>query len=180
MEYIRRNDNDSIYEEINFDFNIIKEDYQNSFNRVIINVGGVRHEVLTKTLDKYPNSRLGKLRGANTTEKLLQLCDDFNENEYFFDRNPDSFTCILNFYRTGKLHLKDNICVLSFQEDLNYWEISNLNIDICCQNKYYQKKDEISEEVRKEEKILKMIATEDEFINCCPAFRKKLWNLIVN
>ena len=171
---------ESIYEEINLDSELIKEDYGHNFKRIILNVGGLKHEVLMKTLDRFPNSRLGRLKHANTTHKLVQICDDFYENEYFFDRNPDSFTQILNFYRTGKLHLKDNICVLSFQEDLKYWEISDLNIEICCQQKYYQKKEEISEEIRKEEKILKLINEVDEFKNCCPTLRKKVWNLMEN
>jgi hypothetical protein len=180
MEFIRRNDHDSIYEEINFDYDIIQENYRNNFNRIILNVGGIKHEVLANTLKKYPNSRLGKLLNANTTQKLQQICDDFYENEYFFDRNPDTFTSILNFYRTDKLHLKDNICILSFQDDLKYWDLSDLDIEICCQQKYYQKKDQISEEIRREENILKMITNKDEFGTCCPRLRKNIWNLMVN
>ena len=84
---------------------------------LIVNVGGVKHHILTKTLDRVPNSRLWRLKNAETLQEKLKFCDQyFDFNEYFFDRNPDSFTNILDFYRTGKLHLKDNICVLSFQE----------------------------------------------------------------
>ena len=158
----------------------IHEDKMQSTDRLILNVGGVKHELLLKTLDQVPNSRLGRLKNANTTQKVLQICDGFHENEYFFERNPDSFTNILNFYRTGKLHLKDNICVLSFQEDLKYWEIPDLNIEICCQQKYYQKKEEIMEEIRKEEKVLKLITEVDAFKTCFPSLRKKVWNLMEN
>ncbi len=87
-------------------------------NRVILNVGGERHEVLWKNLNKLPHSRLGKifyLKTQNKIEEIKDLCDDFNPttNELFFDRNSNSFGSLLSFYRTGKLHLSDNICVYS-------------------------------------------------------------------
>jgi potassium voltage-gated channel Shab-related subfamily B protein 1 len=147
-------------------------------NRVILNVGGVRHEVLWKTLEHLPDTRLGKLRAARTYFEILKLCDDYNSNEYFFDRHPRSFTAILNFYRTGKLHLVEDICVLSFQEDLDYWGIQEYQFQVCCLNKYQQKKEILMEEMRQEEVMKDKVV--DEFVGYCPEIRRKLWDLMEN
>ena len=40
---------------------------------------------------------------------------------YFFDRHPRTFNTILNFFRTGKLHVTDETPVLTLKEDLDYW-----------------------------------------------------------
>lgn len=82
---------------------------RSSNKRVLLNVGGQSHEILWATLGRLPHSRLGRLRQAITHEAIMELCDDYDvgENTYFFDRHPRSFSSLLNFYRTGKLHLVD-------------------------------------------------------------------------
>lgn len=67
-------------------------------NRVVLNVGGVRHETYKHVLKKIPATRLSKL-----TENLANY--DATLKEYFFDRHPGVFAQVLNYYRTGILFM---------------------------------------------------------------------------
>ena len=184
--YVVSKSNSSSDDENNNDFNEFLNVFQlNATNeldikRCIINVGGVKHEILWKTLERLPKSRLGKLRYASTLDNIYDICDDFDidENEYFFDRNPRSFSSVLNFFRTGKLHLVEDMCVLSFHDDLVYWGIHEFYLEPCCQHKYHQKKEIVLEEIRKEEETLKEKLVDENFGNCCPVIRKKVWDLM--
>ncbi|VDL19674.1 unnamed protein product [Hymenolepis diminuta] len=115
--------------------------------RVLLNVGGSQHEVLWKTLARLPNSRLGRLCRVKTHADVMALCDDYNlaKNEFFFDRNATSFDVILNFYRTRVLHMVEDMCVVAFKDDLEYWGINELYLHPCCQQRYHQRR-EIDEE----------------------------------
>lgn len=148
--------------------------------RVVLNVGGTRHEVLWSTLDQLPRTRLGRLGDCVTHEDIMSMCDDYNpaENEYFFDRHPRSFSTVLNFYRTGKLHLVEEMCVLAFSDDLEYWGIDELELEPCCQNRYHQRKDHVFEEMRKEQESLIQRDEEEFGDGKCAQYQRRVWNLL--
>ena len=90
----------------------------------------------------------------DTHAGILELVTDYSlaDNEYFFDRHPRSFNSVLNFYRTGKLHVNEEMCVLTFQatfilfqiqilnfcvqNDLEFWGLPDSLMESCCKDKY--------------------------------------------
>jgi len=107
---------------------------------VILNIGGKKHEVQWDTLNKFPTSRLGRLRNCVTHRGLQELCNAYSlaKREYYFDRSPRNFDAILGLYRTDKLHLSQGVCVQDFCEELEYWGLNDLHLEPCCQHTYYR------------------------------------------
>ncbi|XP_071964739.1 uncharacterized protein [Antedon mediterranea] len=148
--------------------------------RVIINVGGVKHEVLWHTLRRLPRSRLGRLKECENHETIMALCDDYilSSNEYYFDRHPITFSAIINFYRTGKLHMIEDICPISFGDDLEYWGIDELYLEDCCQHKYFQKKEQILNERKRMNDSLMERNRENFGTGCFAKKRRRIWDLM--
>ena len=81
-------------------------------DRVIINVGGIKHECYINTIKTFPDTRLYWI--AETALKIKDF--DPELNEFFFDRHAGCFQNILNYYRTGKLHCPNDVCGPLFQQ----------------------------------------------------------------
>ncbi len=148
--------------------------------RVTLNVGGERHEALWRTLALMPQTRLGRLARATTHDQIMAECDTYTlvDNEYFFDRNPRSFKSILNFYRTNKLHVVDEMCVMAFSEDLEYWGIDDLFLESCCQGKFNTRREHVLEEMKKEARDLKQEDFEEWGDGKCVHYQRFLWDLM--
>ncbi|KRY31705.1 Potassium voltage-gated channel protein Shab [Trichinella spiralis] len=151
--------------------------------RVRLNVGGEIHEVMWSTLNHMPTSRLCRLYNASTIEAMLSLCDDYDpeKNMFFFDRHPRSFSSVLQFYRTGKLHFVDDICVLAFTHELEYWGVDEAFLEMCCQQRFYQQKEAIQDEMRKECECMMNEHISERFGSGKYAeLRRRAWNLLEN
>ena len=95
---------------------------------VRLNVGGKLFVTTRSTLERIPDTRLSHLSDLDANYNSL-------ENEWFFDRNPDLFNCILDFYRCDELHFPHNICGPSIKKELQYWKIQEGDISACCWNR---------------------------------------------
>ncbi|XP_054648206.1 potassium voltage-gated channel subfamily D member 1 [Dunckerocampus dactyliophorus] len=102
-----------------------------------VNVSGVRFQTWKNTLDRYPDTLLG------SSEKEFFYNED--TQEYFFDRDPEMFRHILNFYRTGKLHYPRHECIQAFDEELAFYGIVPEIIGDCCMEEYRDRKKENQE-----------------------------------
>jgi hypothetical protein len=168
---------------------VSKQNFNTGFrrpNKVVINVGGFKHEILlSKLLTRdIPVSRLTRLLDAKSNQEILELCDDYDDNEFYFDRNNAYFETILNYYRTRDLHLLENTCVIAFKKELEYWEINENLIDQCCYSKYMSKKEQIEKEIVKDKKTIdkineikkKLLASKTTL----PTIRERIWNVTEN
>lgn len=151
----------------------------NPLDFFIINVGGSRYILSQELLASHPETRLGKL-ALSTRDSALDLCDDadFLENEFFFDRNSQTFQYIMNFYKTGHLHVREELCVVSFLQEIEYWGIDELRIDNCCRDKYYRRKEmKESLDIRRDAET--MDSDEEDFAGVlCQDFRQRLWDVM--
>lgn len=149
--------------------------------RVTLNVGGERHDVMWRALETIPKSRLGRLAlEGHDHDTILEYVDSYSlvDNEYFFDRHPRAFKSILNYYRTGKLHIVDEMCVMAFADDLDYWGIEDLHLETCCQAKFNSRKEAVEDEMKKEITQLKKEEPDIFEDTRCGRYQEFLWNLL--
>ena len=90
------------------------------FDKVIINVSGLRFESRASTLERYPYTLLGN------RQRRAQFFDYMN-NEYFFERHRSSFEAILYFYQSdGRLSRPESIPAEIFLEEIKFFDLGML------------------------------------------------------
>ncbi len=137
-----------------------------SDEKVVINVSGCKFETWRNTLDKYPDTLLG------SNEK--DFFYDEESKEFFFDRDPDMFRHILNYYRTGKLHYPKHECITAYDEELAFFGIMPDIIGDCCYEDYRDRKRENSE------RLMDDRASDDGDNHPQFTFRQKMWRAFEN
>ena len=155
--------------------------------RIKLNVGGERFEILLKTLQKIKKGRLWKIINAFKECDLSELCDGYNlnESEFFFDRDPSLFNFILNYYRVGRLHISDCICPIVLNNELIYWDLDQPLMDVCCEEKLYNKEKDVETNLIVYLKILNearmhKVREEKGKSNEYELLKKKIWNIVDN
>ncbi|XP_059829920.1 potassium voltage-gated channel subfamily C member 1-like isoform X8 [Hypanus sabinus] len=107
-------------------------------DRIVINVGGTRHETYRSTLKTLPGTRLAWLTEPGA---FANFDYDPKAGEFFFDRHPGVFAHILNYYRTGKLHCPADVCGPLYEEEIAFWGIDETDVEPCCWMTYRQHRD---------------------------------------
>lgn len=140
-------------------------------NIVKFNIRGTRFETIKDTLQKTPGTVLYDL------DSLNNAYDDVNK-EYFFDRDPEVFNIILNYFNHGKLHVPKNICGALLREELKFWSVPHSHVADCCWRAFYAHEEEqdVLEDLRKANTD---ILYAGKHVNKTTA-RYKLWMLLDN
>uniref|UniRef100_A0A1A8NFH6 Potassium voltage-gated channel, Shal-related subfamily, member 3 n=2 Tax=Nothobranchius rachovii TaxID=451742 RepID=A0A1A8NFH6_9TELE len=133
---------------------------------IILNVSGRRFQTWRTTLDRYPDTLLG------SSEKDFFYNEE--TKEYFFDRDPDAFRSILNFYRTGKLHYPRHECISAYDEELTFFGIIPEIIGDCCYEEYKDRKRENLERLQDDQEENKDLKQSN--LN----FRETMWRAFEN
>ncbi|XP_058481718.1 potassium voltage-gated channel subfamily D member 2 isoform X2 [Solea solea] len=135
---------------------------------IMLNVSGSKFQTWRDTLERYPDTLLG------STERDFFFHEE--TNEYFFDRDPDIFRHILNFYRTGKLHFPRMECISAFDEELSFFGIIPEIIGDCCYEDYKDRRRENQERIQDDEES----EQNNDLVAADLSFRETMWRAFEN
>ncbi|XP_050408726.1 potassium voltage-gated channel subfamily C member 1 isoform X2 [Patella vulgata] len=146
-----------------------------SKDTVKMNIGGHIFETYRSTLRRLKNSML-----AN--DEKLKLYYRPESGDYFFDRDPTAFAAVLNYLRSGELHIPTNMCGPSLQNELVFWGIDELDIERCCWTNYNTWKTQCRS-LEKLEYDRKLSTTQNIILNkhnstCWQRYRSKIWTFL--
>ncbi|KAK7896734.1 hypothetical protein WMY93_022059 [Mugilogobius chulae] len=145
-----------------------KERQRGQDGLIILNVSGTKFQTWSDTLERYPDTLLG------SSERDFFFREE--TNEYFFDRDPDIFRHILNFYRTGKLHYPRQECISAYDEELSFFGIIPEIIGDCCYEEYKDRRRENQERIQDDEETDQA----NDLISADMSFRETMWRAFEN
>ncbi|XP_070848724.1 A-type voltage-gated potassium channel KCND2 isoform X2 [Chaetodon trifascialis] len=145
-----------------------KEKTRGQEGLIMLNVSGTKFQTWRDTLERYPDTLLG------STERDFFFHEE--SNEYFFDRDPDIFRHILNFYRTGKLHYPRQECISAYDEELAFFGIIPEIIGDCCYEDYKDRRRENQERIQDDEELDQT----NDLVSADMSFRETMWRAFEN
>ena len=119
--------------------------FRNQEEPIIFDLNGEKFQILKSNFYKWHHTRLSRLIRASSKKEMLGLCDDFSLNAegvktYTFYRNPDHFNTILDLYRTGEVHRLKHSCCMTTREELTFWGVEDLMMELCCNSNYMEER----------------------------------------
>lgn len=145
---------------------VVRADNRRGDEKLTINISGRKFETWRTTVEKYPDTLLG------SNEKEFFFDDD--SKDYFFDRDPEFFRHILNYYRTGKLHYPKHECISAYDEELSFFGIMPDLIGDCCYEDYRDRRRENTE------RLLDDQDSENAELDPATNLRERLWRAFEN
>ncbi|XP_066535878.1 potassium voltage-gated channel subfamily F member 1 [Hoplias malabaricus] len=159
-----------------------QEQRQQQLQEISVNVGGVRLSLRPDVLNRFPESRLAELANcpSRSFDLISSLCDDYDpcRREFYFDRDPDSFKCIVEVYYFGEVHMKRGICPICFIKEMEFWKIDLGLLDECCKSNLSEKEEELAEIADKVRLLLDDLDGLDGEPDGPKRWQKLLWRLM--
>lgn len=132
-----------------------------SWNRITINVSGEMFETHERTLRRFPETLLG-----DKEKRHKYFC--WKSQQYFFNRNRQSFDAILYFYQSwGNLSRPHNIRFEDFEKECDFFQIPKSTIQFLKQKEGRPLDDEKTDEDSCTEVVQK-------------TFKQRVWDLLEN
>uniref|UniRef100_A0A1A8F0Q5 Potassium voltage-gated channel, subfamily F, member 1a n=1 Tax=Nothobranchius korthausae TaxID=1143690 RepID=A0A1A8F0Q5_9TELE len=148
---------------------------------IVVNIGGVKQVLYGDVLNRYPDTRLAELVDCSLTspEEISSLCDDYDPDtgEFYFDRDPEAFKCIIELYYYGEIHVKRGICPMCFMKEMDFWKIGSDFLDECCKSHLKEVEDELAEIAERVRTIL-VDREGDPSAGGWQRFQMSLWRLM--
>lgn len=144
---------------------------------VVINVGGKLYQTSTETFSRLP---WGCFQQGDFSRCQ---CNARGLRHIFVDRDPKFFGYILNYYRTGDLHIPKDVCGLALQKELEYWHLDEGCIAPCCWKTYLDADREIKMRQRIEKELsnsgeISYSETDSGVVRVVGKFRQWLWEFL--